>query len=345
MTQNLLPLYPLIFEPIYKQKIWGGKNLQSIGKTIPQNTQTPIGESWEIADLVAFQIAGQETDARSVIANGHLKGKTLNQVIQKYGEKCLGRLKLDPTGQFPILIKYLDAAQNLSLQVHPSKAYAKKNPDAFLKSEAWFIVAAKPGACIYKGVKQGVTPQAFKNAIANNTVEELMIKVPVKAGDCHYLPSGTCHALGKGILVAEVQTPSDTTFRVYDWGRTSRQLHIDQALQCIDFAPPQVSENEKKTHIAGIFTTVSRLVQCEHFRIEKVRMSQGFSQEIPYDHLVIWMVLQGKGLLITGKNKVPFKQGDTVLIPANSHDTAVQLDADTVWLEIAFPQSLTPQIG
>lgn len=345
MSQNIPSLYPMLFNPIYKEKVWGGRKFEKIGRDLPGDSETQIGESWEVVDISQTSVSGGGGGAEhSVVANGHLKGKTLNQIIEKYGEEFLGRLELTEDGQFPILIKYLDARENLSVQVHPSQAYAMANDDAFLKSEAWYIVQAEPGACIYKGVKEGTSPSQFKKAIEDNNVEELMIKIPVKAGQCHYLPSGTCHALGQGILVAEVQTPSDTTFRVYDWGRTSRELHIDQAMSCIDFGPAQVAAFEKKTHIAGIFTTVSRLVECEHFRIERVRMCEGFSQELPYDHLVIWMVQEGAGSLLTGKDEVKFKTGDTILIPANMHDTAVRLDTDTVWLEVAFPKALPVEL-
>ena len=345
MSQNLLPLYPMLFTPIYKEKVWGGRALENLGRELPGSDDTLVGESWEIVDIGQTSVSGGGGGSEhSVVANGHLKGKTLKEVIVKYGKQFLGNLELTEDGQFPILIKYLDARGNLSVQVHPSQAYAMANDDAFLKSEAWYIVEAEPGACIYKGIKEGTTPSQFRQAIEDNTVEELMIKIPVKAGQCHYLPSGTCHALGGGILVAEVQTPSDTTFRVYDWGRTSRELHVEQALSCIDFGPADVAVFEKKTHIAGIFTTVSRLVECEHFRIERVRMCEGFSQELPYEHLVIWMVQEGEGSLLTGKDEVKFKKGDTLLIPANMHDTAVKLDADTVWLEVAFPKALPVEI-
>ena len=241
-----VPLYPLQFEPIYKPKVWGGRALESLGRALPGDTSNRIGESWELADLSKSSASGggggQE---RSVIANGPLAGKTLHDVIQRYGDRLLGRLRLNDDGGFPLLVKFLDAQQNLSVQVHPSVDYAQEHPDAHLKSEAWYIIDAQPGAVIYKGIRDGVTAEQFRQAIDAGQVEELMIPVPVKTGDCHYLPSGTCHALGAGILVAEVQTPSDTTFRVYDWGRTDRELHLEQAMQCIHFGPPEVEVTER----------------------------------------------------------------------------------------------------
>jgi mannose-6-phosphate isomerase len=340
------PLYPLKFEPIYKEKVWGGRTLEKFGRTLPGDAK--IGESWEVADLGATSVSGGGGGAeRSRIRNGPLAGLTLHEAIGLHGERLLGRLQLTPTGDFPLLVKFLDAGDNLSVQVHPSPAYAREHPDAHLKSEAWYIIDAVPGSVIYKGVKEGTTPQQFREAIEQNRVEELMIAVPVKPGDCHYLPSGTCHALGAGILVAEVQTPSDTTYRVYDWGRTGRELHVEQALACIEFGPARTQQYEKRSHIAGMFTAVSHLVSCEYFRIEKVRMTEGYEQEIPYDQPTIWMVLDGRGWITPGGGAKPvdFQRGDTLLMPASCRDAHVRLDADTVWLEVTFPQAANQQLA
>ena len=277
----------------------------------------------------------------------------------------MGRLETTGGGDFPLLVKFLDARANLSVQVHPSAAYAQAHPDAHLKSEAWYVIDADADAAIYKGVKPGVTRDQLRDAIASGGVEDLLIRVPVKAGDCHYLPSGTCHALGGGILVAEVQTPSDTTFRVYDWGRPDRQLHVEQALACIQLGPPEVTEHEKRSHVAGMFTTVTRLVTCEHFRIERVRMSEGYQQEIPYDQPVVWVVLQGRGEIFPHQpgstdgqlstsrsgsrvgawSAVSFQAGQTWLIPAGLEHAWVALEKDTVWLEVTFPQAMNQQIA
>lgn len=340
------PLYPLKFQPIYKEKVWGGRTLEKLGRRLPEGAK--IGESWEIADLASTSPSGGGgSPERSVVANGPLAGRTLHDLIHQYGQRLMGRLPLSDDGGFPLLVKFLDASENLSVQVHPSPSYARAHPEAHLKSEAWYIIDAIPGSVIYKGVREGVTPEQFRQAIEDRTVESLLIAVPVKPGDCHYLPSGTCHALGAGILVAEVQTPSDTTFRVYDWGRPGRELHIEQALECIEFGPARTAPYEKRSHIAGMFTAVSHLVSCEHFRIEKVRMSESYEQEIPYDQPTIWMVLDGRGWVTPGNGAAPvdFQRGDTLLIPAHSNDARVRLDADTVWLEVTFPQARATQIA
>lgn len=348
---DLAPLYPLKFDPIYKEKVWGGRAIEMLGRKLPGGSSTLIGESWEVADLATTSVSGGGGAAeRSVIRNGPLAGLTLHEAMRRYGEKLLGRLRPDAGGGFPVLIKFLDAGENLSVQVHPSPAWCESHGDAHLKSEAWYILDAKPGAAIYKGVRPGVTPTQLRDAIARGTVgavEETLIRAPVKAGDCHYLPSGTCHALGAGVLVAEVQTPSDTTFRVFDWGRTGRELHVEQAMSCIHFGPPDVRRYEKRAHVAGMFTTVSRLVLCEHFRIEKVRMTESYEQEIPYDQPAIWVVLEGGGTITPGNGAaaVEFTRGETLLMPAHLDEARAKFNTDTAWLEVTFPQALAEPVG
>ena len=356
---NTPEIYPLKFHPIYKTKVWGGRTLEKIGRTLPGDPTQKVGESWEIADIAQTSVSGGGGGAeRSIVSNGPLANRTLHDVMELLGYRLMGDAQLTPEGGFPLLIKFLDARENLSVQVHPSPAYASAHPGAPLKSEAWYILDADPGAAIYKGIHAGVTPKAFRTAIEaslrpdpdTKTIESMMIRVPVKTGDCHYLPSGTCHAMGAGILAAEVQTPSDTTFRVYDWGRKGRELHVEQALECIDFGPPNVSAYEKRTHISGIHTSVSRVCACDFFRIEKIRMSEGYEQELPYNQPAIWMVLEGRGAIaLPGRGRavsaVPFRKGETLLIPAGMMDARVSMQMDTSWLEVTFPRKSPVQMA
>lgn len=328
----MTPLYPLKFRPIFVEKVWGGRAIATLGRDLPGGADTPIGESWELVDL---------EEARSSVANGPLEGWTLHDVIEEYGERLLGRLELSD-GAFPLLVKYLDARKPLSVQVHPTVDYVQRHPKHRVKSEAWYIIDAEPGAVIYRGVRPGVTRDEFRRRLEDRSVVEALIEIPVKAGEMYYLPSGTCHALGAGILLAEIQTPSDSTFRLYDWDRTDREMHVEEAMQCVEMGAPDVRRNERKSHIAGVFTTISRILTCEHFQVERVRMSEGYGQEIPYDRPAVWIVLEGEGVITNtpAKIDVPFRRGDVLLIPARMSEARVQLNADTVWLDVQFPALL-----
>ena len=225
-----------------------------VGATVRQLVywpRTSIGESWEIADLEATSASGGGGGAaRSVVAGGAMTGKTLHEVIEHWGTLLLGerllaseRLKQERgMPAFPLLIKYLDAREHLSVQVHPSRDYADQHADAHLKTESWYIVEADEGSVIFKGLREGVTELDLKTCIESGTVPSVLQAVPAVVGECHTLPSGTVHALGAGVLVAEIQTPSDTTFRLYDWtneyDRPDRELHVEQALECADYGPP-----------------------------------------------------------------------------------------------------------
>ncbi len=300
---------PLVLAPILMEKVWGGTRLAALGKPLPPGKN--IGESWELADLSATSASGGGgAAARSIIASGPLAGTTLHEALELWGPALTGSLKLTPQGNIPLLIKFLDARENLSVQVHPSPAYAASHPGAHLKTECWIILDAAPGAVIYKGIRPGVTREAFERHIADGTVASDLISEPAVVGECHNLPSGTCHALGAGVLVAEVQTPSDTTFRVFDWGRVGRELHVEQAMACIDFAPAPPTTSLKPGHSRGT------LVETEFFTVERIRSSQ----PIPAgEGMTAWMVLGGRGAVsVPGSpvNDVPFERGQTLVIPA-----------------------------
>lgn len=339
-----MPLYPLKFKPRYVEKIWGGRKIETVlGKPLPEGKL--IGESWELYDFPPGCVEGEPGWVSAEVANGPLAGRTLHQLVKEYGAELHGRVPLvGEQGQFPILIKFLDAREDLSVQVHPPQEYCDKNPGAHLKSEAWYVVQNDSGSRILKGLKDGVTRDQFKSAIQAGTVEDLIPAIPVKPGHCHYLPSGTVHALGAGILAAEVQTPSDTTFRVYDFNRIEaatgkpRKLHVDQALECIDFSGKPVAE-QKRSHVGSYFTTVTRLVTSPYFKLEKVRMTEGVQEAVPYDQPVVWMMLEGSAeIRVDGmKEPVLIGGGETVLLPAAMKNPTIRTTADCVWLEVTFP--------
>lgn len=333
-----MPPQPLVFQPIYREKVWGGRVLEErLGKILPAGVS--VGESWELADLPDSIPGG-----RSIIANGPFKGRTLREAIAAERSMIMGSSRLSKEGGFPLLIKYLDARQNLSVQVHPDAAYAAAHPEAHLKSEAWVIVDAEPGAVIYKGVKPEVDRAMFERHIRDNIAVDDLIAVPVKAGDVHYLPSGTCHALGAGIVVAEVQTPSDTTFRVYDWGRPTgagRELHIEQAMACISFGITSATEAEPIWIEAdGLRTAL--LVKTEFFAIERIDAEAGRSLGVVTDNQpVIWMILRGGGFIATpGVDDVGFSGGTTMLMPAKLESATARFIQPTSFLRITLPSRL-----
>jgi mannose-6-phosphate isomerase len=247
-----MELYPIFFSPRFVPKMWGGRTLQShLGKSLPADK--PVGESWEIFDFPpgvvgADAITPQDQPGRWVsapITNGPLAGMSLHDLMLKHPDLLLGDSKPVATAhgpQFPLLVKFLDARQDLSVQVHPDDAYASSHANAFVKNECWHVLARDSGSRLLISVKPGITKQRFSDSLNDGTCEAQMNAIPVEVGQTYYLPSGTVHALGAGVLAAEVQTPSDTTYRVYDFDRIEpatgkkRALHVEQAMACIDFA-------------------------------------------------------------------------------------------------------------
>jgi mannose-6-phosphate isomerase len=329
--------YPMVLTPILKPKVWGGRRLEALGKNLTPGVN--IGESWELADLPDSIEGG-----RSVIANGPLAGMTLREALDRYERLMLGRARRSAEGGFPLLLKYLDARENLSIQVHPDEQYVRKHPGAHLKSEAWIIIDARPPGLIYKGVKPDVTKAEFEKHLraGGGAVVDDLIAAPVQSGECHYLPSGTCHALGAGVMVAEVQTPSDTTFRVYDWDRrqtAGRGLHIKQALECIHFgrAAEPASRPGPSVTAEGIVTR--RLLQTEYFVIERSTAERRASIAVVTNEMpMIWMVLEGAVTLRTqGAGTVEAARGTTVLMPAGLESSRATCQPGADLLVITLP--------
>ncbi len=274
--------YPLKFKPIFKQRIWGGQKLREVfNKDIPPLEKT--GESWELADL---------PNDKSVIANGELAGQTLSSAIQKFPKEITGDKNFK--GPFPLLIKFLDAEDILSVQVHPDAETCRRLGKGEPKTECWYIISAEPGAVIYKGLKQGVTKQKFTEAIKNGTVDKMLQKVPVEAGQCHFLPAGTAHSIGAGLLIAEIQTQSDTTYRVFDFNRVDetgkyRPLHIKESLESIHF---DLAGNEL------LVTTVGRLIDCEYFKVDKDHQAKNCEVLLSPGKMKIMIFITGFGTIL-----------------------------------------------
>lgn len=295
--------YPLLFEPILLEKVWGGRKLARYGKALPPGTH--IGESWELADLDATSPTGAGGGAvKSVIARGPLRGGTLREALAAWGDDLLGGARTGPGGAFPLLIKLLDARENLSVQVHPSAEYAAGHPGAHLKTECWYVLEADPGGMIHAGLRSGVNREDLRAHAADGRIAGDLVGTPAEPGACHRLPSGTCHALGAGVVVAEVQTPSDTTFRLFDWGREGRALHLKEALACVDAGPAPAPTRVQPGESRG------RLEENEFFSIDEVRGATGLQG------CTVVMVVAGHGRLSQGSAApVNLAPGTTVLVP------------------------------
>ena len=319
-------LYPLIFQPIFKDRIWGGRELERLyGKIIPAGQ---IGEAWEISD--------RPGDA-SVIANGNLAGKDLRWLMTHHAAEILGDAKPAADGRFPLLCKILDAREKLSLQVHPpaSKAAELKGEP---KTEMWFIADAAPDASLYVGLKRGVTRAEFEKKVADGSVADCFHKIPVKAGDTMFLPSGRVHAIGDGLVIFEIQQNSDTTYRVFDWNRVGldgqpRELHIAQSLASIDFndfEPKLVPQNYRN---APNFK-FRQLVEDPLFNVQELVFENAGSVKLSAQYLRIIAVTKGAAKISDDSSGIvaELKSGDFCLIPACLKNVEIKAAMNTSFL-------------
>lgn len=329
--------YPLTFEPILKEKVWGGRRLERLGKPLEPGKR--YGESWEIADLDATSTSGGGGGgAHSVIDRGPMAGHTIRDAIRLWNIDLLGpagmaaarRLpgdEADPA--FPLLIKYLDAREHLSVQTHPSPAYAAAHPGAHLKTESWYVLDAerttRPDGlavdpCLFIGTRAGVTRDRFRDSIERGAITDVLLSHAALPGDCWTLPSGVVHALGAGVMVAEVQTPSDTTFRVHDWQteyqRPDRAMHVEEALECMDFE--RGSDAPPRARGPGTVASTPFYIM-EH-------AEPGAGRTLPPEECAIIMVAGGEGELVSrgdGFEAVRLPTGRTTLVPAVCAESAM----------------------
>ncbi|HNX26820.1 MAG TPA: class I mannose-6-phosphate isomerase [Phycisphaerae bacterium] len=315
-----MDVYPLKFNPIYKEKIWGGRSFERLfHRELPPDTN--IGESWELADL---------PEGVSIVSNGEYAGRTLSDITVSLGEKLLGQTPAMPDGRFPLLLKFLDAEDILSLQVHPDKtAVAQIGGKAALKTECWYIVESREGY-IYRGIIPGTTPAEFKQAIETDQAEKYVKRYDCRKGDFYHLPAGTVHAVGPGLVIAEVQTPSDTTYRVTDWGR-GREIHVERSMQCIHFAPTP----DNAPGAAGDTLWVTDYFTVSH-RVTKA--GQPFT--LPTGVCSAMMFFGGDAEINHAGDAEPTTQvtaGNTILLPATLEEPVLQAKTDADWLEITLP--------
>jgi mannose-6-phosphate isomerase len=318
---------PLRFVPVLKEYLWGGRRLgTALGKPIGSGDH--YAESWEIVDHGADQ---------SVVAEGPLAGKTLHELVNQYGEALFGRHH--PRSQFPLLFKLLDAQQTLSVQVHPNDEQgALLTPPDLGKTEAWVVLAAEAGAKIYAGLRPGVDRQTLERHLASGTCDRCLHQFEPDPGDCVFLQAGTVHALGAGLLIAEIQQSSNTTYRLFDWNRVDkdgkpRQLHITESLDTIDYSRgpvgPQQPRVTDRPH-------VQRLVECDKFVLNRWRINSPTPNDSG-NRFHILAAIGGSASVSAAGQSVPLTRGSSILIPAACRQFAISPDGPAVLLDMYLP--------
>lgn len=293
---KIMQIYKM--NPVFKEYLWGGNKLKEIYK---KNTSYDItAESWEIAS---------HKNGETTVCGGNDDGLTITQLAEKYKEQLLGdTIYKDGYNKFPLLIKLIDAKDNLSVQVHPNDEQAAKLENGELgKTEMWYVMEAEEGASLIYGFKHDITKEEFENSIKNNTLLEHVNIVGCKKGDCFFIPAGMLHAIGKGLLIAEIQQNSDTTYRVYDYNRkdtdgNKRELHIEKAIEVTNLKVSQQKSYANKDVLAS----------CEYFTTEKIILKGSNSIEVSKDRFEIFIICEGKANI----NGIDYKKGDTLLVPA-----------------------------
>ena len=289
-------MQPIKLKPAFKDYIWGGTRLRDDYKM--ESDKNPLAEAW---------VLSCHKDGQSIGTEGEYDGKTLSEIIDILGEECLGN-NAQRFQFFPILIKLIDAKQSLSVQVHPTDEYALKNENQFGKTEMWYVVDCDEGACLYYGFKEEISREEFKKRIDDNTLTDVLNKVPVKKGDCFFITAGTIHAIGEGILIAEIQQNSNCTYRVYDFGRLGadgkpRELHIDKALDVTERTAPKIPFGKPQNDV---------LASCEYFTAIRHEIKGEKTVSVGEDSFSSILCVDGE-LTVDG---VELKAGECVFIPA-----------------------------
>ena len=322
----LYMLYPLTFKPIFKEIIWGGMNILPY-KGIPADSRK-IGESWELSHV---------DENFSVVANGEQAGKTIDELIKEYGARLLGTKVISQSGYaFPLLIKFIDAKDNLSIQVHPDDKLAKERHNSFGKTEMWYLVNAAPDAILYSGFSQQISADEYVSRIKDNSITDVLKKYNVKTGDVFFLPAGRVHAIGSGCLIAEIQQTSNITYRIYDYNRkdangNERELHTELAKDAIDYT----LYPDYRTQYTHVENEATELVKCEYFTTNLLAINRAISRNLSsIDSFVIYICMKGKAVLKDNKgNNLQVQQGQTILISADTKSISIEPEQDSKFLE------------
>jgi len=323
------PIGILKFTPLYQYRIWGGEKLK---KVLHKNyTESNIGESWEISG-----VKGSET----VISEGVFKGKTLPELIAQFGEDLVGKKCFNTCGtEFPILIKFIDTAAPLSVQVHPDDALAKGRHNSLGKNEMWYIMDADPEANLLIGFKEVLTKEAFTSHLQEGSLLSVLNEIEVQKGELYFLPAGRVHAIGKGVMLAEIQQTSDITYRVYDYDRVDkktgkkRELHVEESVDAIDFG---LVENYQ-TNYDTTLNRSNKMIETPYFRTNYINSSKELSlQYMLNDSFKIFICTAGKGLLKTEAQELFIAMGETVLLAANEEKINILPKGSIELLEVSY---------
>jgi mannose-6-phosphate isomerase len=316
-------LYPLKFVPFFHSKIWGGKRIKDILNKDYGDLQN-CGESWEISGVAGYL---------SVVSNGFLEGNNLQELAEIYMGDLMGDKVFQKYGiEFPLLIKYIDAADDLSIQVHPGDELAKKRHNAYGKTEMWYVVAADKGALINSGFNQAVTREMYLEYLENGKLSDLLCYEEAFPGDVFFIPAGRVHSIGKGVLVAEIQQTSDVTYRIYDYDRIDkngkkRELHTGLALDAIDFS----WQKEYKTSYHVIRNKSSEIVKCDYFTTNIIDFSEKLEKDYHrLDSFIIYMTIEGNFSIEYENGAEQVYKGETVLIPASLESCRLKPHSDRV---------------
>ncbi len=304
-------LYPLKFIPAVKDYIWGGRGLEKIGKILPEGI---VAESWEISG---------HPDGLGPVADGALAGRTLPELMKEFGAELIGHaLPEAALSTFPLLVKFIDANDRLSVQVHPDDAYANAHENGGLgKTEMWVVLAAEPGAKLVYGLRPGVTKDGFAAAVEKGDIAGCLNEVEARKGDAFDIPAGLVHAIGAGLLIAEIQQSSNTTYRVYDYDRTDtagnkRPLHIAKALDVIDFSLPTSSNGAGKVVENGTGARQTTLVANRYFVVERCEVNGALSGNLDGSRFELMILLEGSANLTYPGGECRVRMGDSLLLPA-----------------------------
>ena len=300
-------LYPIKFTPILKDKIWGGQKLKTI---LNKNSDLPnVGESWELSDV--------EGDT-SIVCNGSLKGQSLKQLLDTYKEDLIGLQNYRIfQNKFPLLIKFIDAKEDLSIQLHPNDELAAKRHNSFGKTEMWYVFQADKDSNLIVGFNQEMTPEKYLKHLNDKTLTKILNFDKVKEGDTYFVEVGRVHAIGAGVMVAEIQQTSDITYRVYDWDRVDgdgneRELHNDLAIEAFDFDMP---DNFRITYDKTPNQS-NEMVSCPYFTTNYLKINQTLKKVNKHDSFIIYMCVDGEAEIITEGFSESIKKGETILLPA-----------------------------